>query len=611
MALVHLKETLLQLRVSKTPAVLMSIDFQGAFDSVWHPRVLAFFRERCVPANLYHMLRTFLQQRWVVFRSNAGEQVAYPSLGSPQGSPISPLLWNVVIHDLLCLPLPTGITIQAYADDTIVVIPAESRERLGEVGSTVLKNIVKWTVGARVTLSTEKTYCVLFSNGHRGMEKWRPCIRLNPTDKKLTYKDSLRILGVVFDTRLSFFKHAEYLKEKTELLVAKIGVLSGMQGGLLRPEQKGTLYKNVILPAIMYGSPVWWDAICPDCRLKSRVTSLQRAVLLNLLGGVQDHTNDGTSSAHESTAHRARIGKGMRSLSYSLLASQFVTDSWLSVRPDRLLPTLDIWQEHPAARCAFRFCRLTRDEARRMARLPGLHIYTDGSYTDRLAGAAFVVLGPSERIGAVGRYRVENATSAYCTEVIALIEALIYIKNKCSAATVRLYTDCLSLLQATSEYKTTDPRVRDVKALLKEVSARTKITLYHVPGHSGLFGNELADFLAARAARLGDARQAPITPRAVRSMLRREQLRRWESDWRENNADTDLFKWVPHVLDAPSWFPPNRTLVTLLTGHGRFHSYFHRFNLLAEPVCSCDATCEGTDHYLLVKLVGDTIPDLA
>ncbi|KAL3221559.1 hypothetical protein MRX96_005051 [Rhipicephalus microplus] len=183
-----------------------------------------------------------------------------------------------------------------------------------------------------------------------------------------------------------------------------------------------------------------------------------------------------------------------------LIARKSIRYGQLSVRPDRLLPTLDVCQEHPAARCAFRFCRLTRDEARRMACLPGLHIYTDGSYTDRLAGAAFVVLGPSERIGALGRYRVENATSAYCTEVLALIEALIYIKNKCSAATVRLYTDCLSLLQATSEYKTTDPRVRDVKALLKEISARTKITLYHVPGHSGLFGNELADFLAARAA---------------------------------------------------------------------------------------------------------------
>ncbi|KAL3212307.1 hypothetical protein MRX96_051863, partial [Rhipicephalus microplus] len=230
----------------------------------------------------------------------------------------------------------------------------------------------------------------------------------------------------------------------------------------------------------------------------------------------------------------------MRSSSYSSLASQFVTDNCPCVQ----IASCPHWTSgrntpRPDAPSAFLDLRGTRREE-----WPACQDYTfiqDGSYTDRLAGAAFIVLGPSERIGAVGRYRVENATSAYCTEVIALIEALRYIKNKCSAATVRLYTDCLSLLQATSEYKTTDRRVRDVKALLNDVSATTKIKLYHVPGHSGLFGNELADFLAARAARLGDVRQAPLTARAVRSMLRSEQLRRWESDWRQNNADTELF----------------------------------------------------------------------
>ncbi|KAH6933112.1 hypothetical protein HPB50_012176 [Hyalomma asiaticum] len=74
-----------------------------------------------------------------------------------------------------------------------------------------------------------------------------------------------------------------------------------------------------------------------------------------------------------------------------------------------------------------------------------------------------------------------------------------------------------------------------------------------------------------------------MTPRVVRGMFRREQLRRWETEWRQDNADTDLFKWVPLVSEAPLWFPPNQALVTFLTGHGRFHSYFHRFGLLAEP----------------------------
>ncbi|KAH8028549.1 hypothetical protein HPB51_017675 [Rhipicephalus microplus] len=92
--------------------------------------------------------------------------------------------------------------------------------------------------------------------------------------------------------------------------------------------------------------------------------------------------------------------------------------------------------------------------------------------------------------------------------------------------------------------------------------------LYPVPGHSGLFENELADFLAARAAQLGDARQAPLTPRAVCSMLKKEQLGRWESDWTQGNADMDLFKWVPYVSNTSQWFPPNQALETLLTGHG-------------------------------------------
>lgn len=52
-ALVKLKERLLELKASRTPPVLMALNFQGAFDSLWHPSVLRFFRERRVPGNLY------------------------------------------------------------------------------------------------------------------------------------------------------------------------------------------------------------------------------------------------------------------------------------------------------------------------------------------------------------------------------------------------------------------------------------------------------------------------------------------------------------------------------------------------------------------------------
>ncbi|KAH6942598.1 hypothetical protein HPB50_008255 [Hyalomma asiaticum] len=206
-----------------------------------------------------HLLRTFSRDRSVVFISNSGEIEAHPSLGSPQGSPLSPMLWNITIHDFLDLPLPTGVTLQAYADDTVIVVPAQNKEALAELGSRVLGQVIGWAAAARVVVSREKTFCLLFSNGHRGMEKNRPPIRVTSGDRSLAYKDAIRVLGVVFDGRLSFFKHADHLREKAEVTVGKIAALAQMQGGRLRPEQKTSLYCSVFLPGVMYASPVWWD----------------------------------------------------------------------------------------------------------------------------------------------------------------------------------------------------------------------------------------------------------------------------------------------------------------------------------------------------------------
>lgn len=117
-----MKAQLIQLKALTIPAIIMSLDFRGAFDSVWHPLVLCFFRDRGLPSNVYSLLQTFLEDRHVVYRSFAGEVEASPSLGSPQGSLLSPLLWNVVIHNLLCLAMPPGVTIQAYADEMVIIV---------------------------------------------------------------------------------------------------------------------------------------------------------------------------------------------------------------------------------------------------------------------------------------------------------------------------------------------------------------------------------------------------------------------------------------------------------------------------------------------------------
>ncbi|KAH7987088.1 hypothetical protein HPB52_024533 [Rhipicephalus sanguineus] len=232
LALHRLHDQLVRLKRDRTPAVLMSLDFQGAFDSVWHPLVLQFFRDRALPSRLYHLLRTFLCDRTVTFTSHAGEAHAQPSLGSPQGSPISPLLWNVVIHGLLSLDMPPGVSVQAYADDTVILISGKTRQSLGEVGSEVLRRVEAWTSGSKVRLSREKTFCVLFSHGVGGMERVHPTVRAEASAKGLKFVDTLRVLGVVFDRRLNFFAHADHVRAKAEHLAAKIVTFRNMAGNL-------------------------------------------------------------------------------------------------------------------------------------------------------------------------------------------------------------------------------------------------------------------------------------------------------------------------------------------------------------------------------------------
>ncbi|KAH7956990.1 hypothetical protein HPB52_014153 [Rhipicephalus sanguineus] len=145
-----------------------------------------------------------------------------------------------------------------------------------------------------------------------------------------------------------------------------------------------------------------------------------------------------------------------------------------------------------------------------------------------------------------------------------------------------------------------DPRVEQLRELMTQISASRPLHAFHVPGHRGLFGSELADYLAERACRVGLVRTVPQSMRDVRERLRHDMIANWAQDWSVHHTSTELYKWTPDVRHLPAFFPPNRNLVTLLTGHGRFPSYFSRFGLMGEAICPCGGQCNNLDHYYTV-----------
>ncbi|XP_049517222.1 uncharacterized protein LOC125942971 [Dermacentor silvarum] len=88
--------------------------------------------------------------RTVTYRCHTGELSAHPTLGSPQGSPIGPLLWNIVISGLLDVPLPPGVGIQAYADDPVLVVPGENRAAIERTAALARQRVAEWSSRSKV-----------------------------------------------------------------------------------------------------------------------------------------------------------------------------------------------------------------------------------------------------------------------------------------------------------------------------------------------------------------------------------------------------------------------------------------------------------------------------
>ncbi|XP_037512048.1 uncharacterized protein LOC119388417 [Rhipicephalus sanguineus] len=286
------------------------------------------------------------------------------------------------------------------------------------------------------------------------------------------------------------------------------------------------MYRLVILPALTYGSPVWWSEDHVYCRLHARLITVQRVALLALTRAYRT-----TSTAALQVLMRAppidleleRVNAEFRLFTlrrHGAFGACRFRPSWVADAHEH--STI-----HPSVPAAVPFMRLTSAQARVASHAAAVHVYTDGSFSALSAGAAFVVLANPTRVLGVRRFKLTRATSAYTAEVVAFREAVLHALSVRYTLPVAFYTDCRSLLQALASQRNAEPHVLDLRVLLRRLSRSVPLHVFDVPGHSGVFGNEVADFLAQRAAIHGHDRSLPLPFRAVRQQLRRETLILW------------------------------------------------------------------------------------
>jgi len=138
----RLKNYIIENRNRKRSTGLVLLDTEKAFDSIWHDGLLYKLIQYNFPTYIIKIIQSFLSNRKSsVHIGHTKSNFFKPIAGVPQGSILSPILFNIFISDI---PSTNNCTNYLYADDLAIAATARSPSSIIKALNGTLKAYAKF-----------------------------------------------------------------------------------------------------------------------------------------------------------------------------------------------------------------------------------------------------------------------------------------------------------------------------------------------------------------------------------------------------------------------------------------------------------------------------------
>lgn len=231
--------------------LLLSLDLHHAFDTVDHTQLLRLTDSALPCSRLHHLISALLCQRTTRIRiaGRFGPPLV-ADRGVPQGSPLSPTLFNVL---MATAPQPVSARLRqyCYADDVTVTATASSPVSAWSTLAPHLDQLTSWMDRSHLQLQPAKTQALLLTRNRNRVTL--PQVSIG--GRSVPILKTARVLGVVLDRSLNFTPHLRRLAGDCALPIHNIRYLLQLNPQV--PRSVGLLlHRTLVQSRLAYAAPL-------------------------------------------------------------------------------------------------------------------------------------------------------------------------------------------------------------------------------------------------------------------------------------------------------------------------------------------------------------------